>query len=186
MTLDGYIAGPNGEMDWITWNWDDALKHYVEGLTAPVDTIVLGRKLAEGFIPHWAGVAADAGNPEQASGKLFTDTPKVVFSRTLDASHPKEAGWPNTLLAGGDLAVTINALKKSDGGDIIAYGGAAFVASLIREDLIDEYHLFINPAAIGKGLSIFGEGDSRQDLALVKATPFDCGIVVLQYEPKRG
>lgn len=186
MTLDGYIAGPNGEMDWLTWNWDDALKSYVEGLTALVDTIVLGRKLAEGFIPHWAGVAADANNPEQAAGKKFTDTPKVVFSRTLDTSHPQEAGWANTVLAGGDLAGEINALKKREGRDIIAYGGAAFVSSLIREDLIDEYHLFINPAAIGKGLAIFGEGENRKDLVLVKATPFDCGIVVVQYEPKRG
>lgn len=186
MTLDGYMAGPQREMDWITWNWDDALKHYVEGLTAPVDSIVLGRKLAEGFIPHWAGVAADANSPELAAGKKFTDTPKVVFSKTLNASHPQEAGWTNTVLAGNDLAGEINALKKREGGDIIAYGGAAFVSSLIREDLIDEYHLFINPAAIGKGLAIFGERENRKDLMLVKATPFDCGIVVLQYEPKRG
>ena len=52
MTADGYIAGSNGEMDWMVWKWDDALKHYVNSITAPVDCIVLGRRLAAGFIPH--------------------------------------------------------------------------------------------------------------------------------------
>jgi dihydrofolate reductase len=58
MTVDGFIAGPNGEMDWLTFNWDNELKEYVGALTEPVDSIVLGRKLAQGFIPHWAA------NPE--------------------------------------------------------------------------------------------------------------------------
>lgn len=177
MTVDGYIAGPNGEMDWMVWNWDDALKNYVEALTEPVDTIVLGRKLAEGFIPHWAGVAADAASAEQAAGRKFTDTPKVVFTHTLEQSP-----WQNTVLAKGDLAEEISRLKAGNGGDIIAYGGATFVSSLIEHNLVDEYHLFINPAAIGKGMAIFKEG--HKALALVKATPFECGIVVLHYKPK--
>lgn len=186
MTVDGFIGGPNGEMDWITWNWDEALVNYTQALTDGIDTIVLGRKLAEGFIPHWAGVAADGANPEQAAGRKFTDTSKVVFSRTLDTSHPAANGWTNTVVAGGDLAEEINRLKGAEGNDIIAYGGAGFVSSLIKEGLIDEYHLFVNPAAIGRGLSIFGQLNSRQELALVKAQPFDCGIVVLHYEPRRG
>lgn len=181
MTVDGYIAGPNGEMDWLTFNWDDALKQYVADLTVPVDCIVLGRRLAEGFIPHWAAVAADPNNPEHGAGQKFTDTPKVVFTKTLD-----QPAWENTTLAKGDLIEEINALKQQAGQDIIAYGGAAFVSSLIKYGLIDELHLFINPAAIGKGLSIFQELDGKQGLALVKATPFACGIVVLHYEPKRG
>lgn len=185
MTVDGFIGGPNGEMDWITWNWDEALKRYVQDLTDGMDTIVLGRKLAEGFIPHWAGVAADGANEDYEAGRKFTDTPKIVFSHTLDASHPATHGWTNTVVAQRSLTEEITALKKADGNDIIAYGGAAFVSSLIKEDLIDEYHLFINPAAIGRGLSIFGQEGSRQHLALVKAVPFDCGIVMLHYERKR-
>lgn len=181
MTIDGFIAGPNGEMDFMTFSWDEGLKQYVGALTGPVDTIVLGRKLAEGFIPYWAGVAADATNPEQAAGRKFTDTPKVVFSKTLAASP-----WDHTTLATGDLATEINMLKQRDGGDIIAYGGASFVSSLIRAGLIDEYQLFINPSAIGSGMAIFRSLDAKQDLSLVKATAFDCGIVVLHYEPKRG
>jgi dihydrofolate reductase len=180
MTIDGYIAGQNGEMDWLMFQWDDELKHYVDALTEPVDCIVLGRKLAQGFIPHWAGVAADPDNPEQESGRKFTDTPKVVFTQTLDTSE-----WNNTVLAKGDLADEITRLKQQDGGDIIAYGGANFVSNLIKHGLIDEFHLFINPAAIGNGMPIFQELDAKQNLILVKATPFACGIVVMHYEPKR-
>lgn len=185
MTVDGYIGGPNGEMDWVTFNWDDALKNYVGSITEPVDCIVLGRKLAEGFIPYWASVAADASNPEQTAGKKFTDTRKVVFTHTLDDTHPSTAGWTHTVLAKGDLLEEIRKLKNDEGSDIIAYGGATFVSHLIKHNLVDEYHLFINPAAIGNGLAIFNGLERRRDLSLVKATPFDCGIVVLQYEPKQ-
>lgn len=178
MTVDGYMAGPNGEMDFLVWDWDDALKQYVTDLTEPVDCIVLGRKLAEGFIPHWAAVAADAENPGVAAGRKFTDTPKVVFSRTLDTSP-----WANTVVASGDLASEIRRLKEQDGGDIIAYGGATFVSALVRAGLIDEFHLFINPAAIGSGKSIFSTLDHKEGLNLVQATAFDCGIVVLYYAP---
>ncbi|MEH2433133.1 MAG: dihydrofolate reductase family protein [Nostoc sp.] len=76
-------------------------------------------------------------------------------------------------------------LKKQDGKDIIAYGGATFVSALIKQGLIDEFHLFINPIVIGDGMTIFKELDNKQYLTLVKSTSFDCGIVVLNYEPKR-
>lgn len=180
MTVDGYVAGPNGEMDFVVRNWDDKLRQYVADLTETIDCIVLGRRLAEGFIPHWASVAANPDAPEIAAGKKFTDTHKVVFTRTLD-----ESVWDNTVLAKGDLVDEIAELKRQDGRDIIAYGGATFVSALIQQGLIDEFHLFINPAAIGSGLAIFKELDSKQELKLVKATSFDCGIVVLQYEPMR-
>jgi len=180
MTVDGYIAGPNGEMDFMAWNWDDELKQYVTDLTEPIDCIILGRKLAEGFIPHWANVAADPDALEYTAGKKFTDTHKVVFSKTLDTSE-----WDNTVLAKGNLVDEITKLKNQDGKDIIVYGGATFVSALIKQGLIDEYHLFINPTAIGNGMTIFKELDSKQNLTLVKSTSFDCGIVVLNYEPKR-
>ena len=180
MTVDGYIAGPNGEMDWMVFDWDDQLKKYVTELTEPIDCIVLGRKLAEGFIPHWASVAANPEHPEFTAGKKFTDTPKVVFSRTLANSK-----WDNTVLAKGDLVDEITRLKNQVGQDIIAYGGATFVSALVKHGLIDELHLFINPSVIGKGMSIFRELDHKQNLKLAQATFFECGIVVLHYEPKR-
>ncbi|HEV7347523.1 dihydrofolate reductase family protein [Telluribacter sp.] len=181
ITVDGYIAGPNGEMDWMTFNWDDGLKKYVTQLTVPVDCLVLGRKLAEGFIPYWASVAANPEALEHTAGKKFTDTPKVVFTKTMEKSE-----WDNTVLAKGDLIDEIIDLKNRQGDDIIAYGGATFVSSLIRHGLIDEYHLFINPVAIGTGMAIFNQPEGRQSLNLVKSTSFDCGIVVLHYEPNRN
>lgn len=180
MTVDGYIAGPNGEMDWMTWDWDDDLKQYVTEITTSMDCIVLGRKLAEGFIPHWAAVTADPDHLEFAAGKIFTDTHKVVFTKTLD-----ESKWDNTVLAKGNLVDEITNLKEQAGQDIIAYGGATFVSALIRHGLIDEFHLFINPAAIGNGMTIFSGLDSKQNLTLKKSSAFACGIVVLCYELKR-
>ena len=162
MSVDGYIAGTNGEMDWMEWNWDDELKKYVTDLTEPVDCIILGRKLAEGFIPYWATVAADPGNPEFSAGVKFTNTHKVVFTKTLDKSI-----WHNTVLSKGDLVEEINNLIKQDGKDIIAYGGATFVSALIKEGLIDEFHLFINPTVIGNGMTIFKELGSKKNLTLV-------------------
>ncbi len=181
MTVDGYIAGPNGEMDFFEWNWDDDLKQYVDSITEPVDCIILGRKLAEGFIPHWARVAANPEDPDYPAGKKFTDTQKVVFSKTLD-----RPAWDNTVLASGDLVAEITKLKGQAGKDIIAYGGGAFVSALIKAGLIDEYHLFINPVVIGTGLPIFSALDRVQKLRLVKSRAFECGIVLMNYALARG
>jgi len=174
MTVDGYIAGKNGEMDWTARDWDDKLKKYVGEITEPVDCILLGRKLAQGFIPYWAS------HPEQEGADKFNSTKKIIFTKTLEKPE-----WEHTVLAKGDLVEETARLKKQDGKDIIAYGGVAFVSALIKHGLIDEFHLFINPVAIGNGMSIFKELSSRQNLALVKSTSFDCGIVVLNYELQR-
>lgn len=179
MTVDGFIAGPNGEMDWMVWNWDDALKNYVIALTEPVDCIVMGRKLADGFIPHWAG-AAQIENEEQVFAKKMSETPKVVFTKTLEKTD-----WSNAVLAKGNLADEINALKNQEGDDIIVYGGGSFVSSLIKEGLIDEYHLFVNPSILGSGMPIFQSLSAKQSLVLKQAQGFDCGITVLCYEIKK-
>ncbi|MCE1252114.1 MAG: dihydrofolate reductase family protein [Anaerolineae bacterium] len=160
----------------MTWNWDDALKEYVDSITHPVDCILLGRKLAEGFIPYWAAVAANPDDPEFSAGVKFTETPKIVFTRTL-----KQPQWENSVLATGDLVEEVNRLKNSPGGDLIVYGGAEFVAELIRCALIDEYHCFVNPVAIGQGKTIFNRLEDKQDLKLVKTQKFECGIMLLKY-----
>jgi dihydrofolate reductase len=108
------------------------------------------------------------------------ETPKVVFTKTLNKSE-----WQNTDIATGDLIDEIDKLKSQNGKDIIVYGGALFDSSLIKAGLIDEFHLFINPTPIGKGMAIFEELNRMQKFNLIKSVPFDCGIVLLQYEPDR-
>jgi dihydrofolate reductase len=175
-TVDGYMAGPNGEMDWMTFPWTDDLTAYVAALTKPVDCIVLGRKLAEGFIPTWA---AGPEGEDQAAIDFMNNTPKVVISDSLT-----ESPWANTTVARGDLAGTVNQLKAQPGGDIIAYGGGTLVSSLIAKGLLDELHLFVNPTAIGAGMPVFADTGTHQQLRLVAARPFDCGVTALHFAPK--
>ena len=175
MTVDGYVAGLNGEMDWMVFDWDTKLKQYITEITDPVDCIILGRKLAQGFIPYWAS------HPEEDGANKMNTCKKVVFTKTLDKSS-----WSNTVLAKGDLKGDITELKNQVGNDIITYGGASFVSSLIKQGLIDEFHLLINPTAIGNGMTIFKDLGGRLNLRLVKSVSFDCGIVVLNYEPKQN
>ena len=181
MSVDGYIAGPNGEMDWLVWNWDNKLKGYVNELTESVDTILLGRKMTEGFISYWTDVMSKPDDPWYAFAKKMIETPKFVFTKTLNKSE-----WVNTEIATGDLAKEINELKSQNGKNIIVYGGSSFDSSLIREGLIDEYHLFVNPAAIGNGMTIFKDLNKIQKFTLVRSIAFDCGIVLLHYDSKKA
>lgn len=175
VSIDGFVAGPNGEMDWMVWNWDDALTQYVKELTTPVDTILLGRVLAQGFIPHWAAAAA---NPDAADfEQKMHETHKVVFTKTLENNE-----WSNTDLAKGNLAEEITTLKSLPGKDIIVYGGSNFVSNLIKNDLIDEYHFFINPMILGSGMPIFQAAADKNTLKLLHTKSFECGIAVLCYQ----
>ena len=180
-TIDGFIAGANGEMDWMHFPWTDDLINYVKQITEPVDTILLGRKLAEGFIPHWENVAKNPHDPEFEGGIKYATTPKVVFTKTLD-----KLMWNNTVLANGELVEEVTKLKNEDGKDIIVYGGGTFVTSLINAGLIDEFNLFINPSAIGNGMTIFKGVETKQNMTLKTAQQFDCGIALLCYELKRN
>ncbi len=178
LSLEGYIAGPNGEMDWITWNADEDFIKYVNELTDSSDTILLGRKLAEGFIPYWTDITANVQDPQYSFARKMVDIPKIVFSKTLDKSD-----WDNTKIANGDLAAQVKQIKNESGKDIVIYGGADFAASMIGSGLIDEYHFFMNPSAIGKGMPIFNRLENNLKLSLLKATQLNSGIVVLSYKP---
>jgi dihydrofolate reductase len=185
ISIDSYIAGPNGEMDWMVWNWDDKLKNYVFELTESVDTIILGRKMTDGFVSYWLDVMTKPDDPSSIDrshtfAKKMLETPKVVFTKTL-----KKSQWANTDIATGDLTDEITKLKGLKGKDIAVYGGASFDSSLIRAGLIDEFHLLINPVAIGNGMTIFKDLNEIQKFTLIKSLVFDCGIVGLHYEPKR-
>jgi dihydrofolate reductase len=177
VSVDGYMAGPNGEMDWLTMPWTDDVDTYVDGLHQSVDCMVLGRKLAEGFIPAWE--SGPEGETQESIDQM-NNTPKVVISDTLT-----ESPWKNAVVAGGDLTETVNRLKAEPGGDLITYGGGTLVRDLIGRGLLDELHLFVNPTAIGSGMPVFPDG-AYQRLDLAGSRSFDCGITVLHFEPKRS
>ena len=105
----------------------------------------------------------------------------MVFTKTLNKSE-----WPNTEIATGALKDEITKLKSQEGGDIIVYGGASFDSSLIKENLIDEFYLFINPVAIGNGKTIFKDLKEISKFALIESIAFDSGTVLLHYEVKKN
>lgn len=183
MTVDGYLGGPEGNLDWRTWNWDNKLKAFAYPLRDLSDTILLGRKMAETFIPHFEEtVNKSKANPSDVSDETFTyanqmvTMPKIVFSKTL-----KEFPGQNVSVENGDLVTAIRNLKNKEGKDMIVYGGVGFVSSLIKDGLIDEFHFFINPIMIGKGLKISDLLEHRQKVSLMSANAYECGIAVMSF-----
>jgi dihydrofolate reductase len=178
ITIDGFVARTNGELDWMKLDdWDDELKNCENDLIDSADTILMGRKMSDGFVKYWTSVLENPESPEYEFAKKMVDTPKVVFTKTLD-----ESPWANTVLAKGDLVEEVTRLKNQTGKDLLVYGGADFVSSLIEENLIDEYNLFINPTAIGRGMTIFGKlKDKSLSLKLNRSQSYNCGIVLNTY-----
>lgn len=187
ISIDGFIADKNGKTDWLVWkdwnkqwNWDEGLKKYFNEIFESVDCILLSRKIAEGgFIDHWVTAAKDPDDPRFEYAKKINDTQKIVFTKTLDKST-----WSSVETSDTDLTDEVNRLKNQKGKDIIVFGGATFVSSLIQAGLVDEFQLFINPTILGSGLPIFQELDSVKDLVLVDSKSFACGMAVLIYQPK--
>ena len=185
MSVDGFVAGPNGELDWMWLNngqQDNAasIRAKVIELADTCDTILLGRKMTPGFISYWENVVdTQPDSPEQPLAQRMVNMRKIVFSR-IQTDIPGR----NLSLEKGDLATVVRALKAEESDkDIMVYGGADFVSSLISQNLIDEYYIFRNPVAIGKGLSIFTE---QKPLILESSVAFKSGKVVNKYLPVSG
>ncbi|MCF3111279.1 dihydrofolate reductase family protein [Niabella sp. CC-SYL272] len=156
--------------------WDSGMSDFsIDNLTH-VDCILHGRKTGEGFIPYWTEVANNPNDSEYQLGKRIAKVPNAIFSNTL-----KESKWNNTIIINGDLAPAIKALKNIVGKDIIVYGGDSFAASLIQHDLIDEYYVLANPAALGNGQQTFNPLKNELTLKLVECKAFACGAVLLHY-----
>ncbi|HEX6227516.1 MAG TPA: dihydrofolate reductase family protein, partial [Chryseolinea sp.] len=148
MTLDGFVAGPNGELDWM-WigKRDESILHKVIELADTCDTILLGRKMTREFIDYWEKVLDNQSDSlDHALSERMVSMRKIVFSRTETTIKGRNAEIEN-----GDLATAVQKLKKQPGKDIIVYGGATFVSSLISKNLIDEYYIFRRPVAIASG-----------------------------------
>src|SRR6267154_6411186 len=174
MTVDGFVAGPEGKLDWMTEHDEGVIARIVQ-LTDTSDTILLGRKMTDGFIKYWEAVQPDS--PEYVFARKMVDTPKIVFSKTL-----KRVEGKNVRVETGDLVQAINQLKSQRGKDIVVYGGATFVSELIAHDLIDELNIFVNPVAIGRGMRIFKD---RKALRSTGSTGYPSGVVINTYQAVR-
>ena len=176
ITVDGFVAGPEGQLDWMTPPRDERLLAFINHLTDTSDTILLGRKMAEGFIKYWEQVVTQPNTPEYSFGQKMVAIPKVVFSKTISRVNGQ-----NVRVENGPLVERVNQLKSQAGRDLIVYGGATFVRSLLENKLIDELNLFVNPTAIGSGMSIFA---ARTPLRLTESRVYTDGIVVNRYNPQ--
>ena len=124
LSVDGFVAGPEGQLDWMTWNWDMQLMDFVRELTDSVDTILMGRKMSAGFIQHWEKAVNDPDDPSQPFAEIMVNTPKVIFSRTQSTIEGINAAITNE-----PITEVVNMLKDQPGKDMIVYGGAEFVSS---------------------------------------------------------
>jgi dihydrofolate reductase len=176
ITVDGFVAGPEGQLDWMTFDMDERLLACINELTDTSDTILLGRKMTEGFITYWEQAARQPNSPEYEFAQKMVGMPKVVFSKTLRSVQGQHVRVEN-----GDLVEAVTRLKNEPGKDIVVYGGATFVSSLIDNRLIDELNFFVNPVAIGIGRRVFS---TRTPLRFVKSGSYASGIVVNTYAPK--
>ena len=179
ISLDGFIEGPNGELDWVE-TWEDPFD-----LVPQIDTCILGRGMYPGYEQYWRAILANPEGILPFTGKIaskgeidyahFADkTPHVVLSKTLD-----EVAWKNTRIV-RDVE-EIRMMKQQPGKDMHAIGGAALVSSLMNRGLIDELRLVVQPIVLGKGKALFKDVKERHALKLLEAESLKSGMVRLTY-----
>jgi len=186
ISIDGYIADKSGGTDWMIWNWgpdwnwDKDLRAYHTNLNKSVNSILISSQMAqEGFNAHWKQVIQDPTDARFEFAKHIVNSKKYMVSRTLTTETEIPGGWQNVSLLKENLENNIANLKSQNNGDIIVYGGATLVSSLINANLIDEYHLIVNPVALGQGFPIFKK---LTNLKMVNSIPYECGIIVNHYK----
>jgi len=177
ISLDGFVSAKYGGT---FFNWDDEVRSFCIENLADVDCILLGSKTAENLIPYWAGVANNAEDPDYELGKRITEIPKAVFSNNL-----KDSKWDNASIVGGNIITEINKLKNKRGNNILVYGGYSFASSLIKDGLVDEFNLLLNPLAVGDGEVIIKDLNKNLLLTLKKYIPFACGTILLSYVERK-
>jgi dihydrofolate reductase len=176
-SIDGHIAGPNGEFDWPTVGPE--LFGYSEAINEQVDTLLYGRVVWEMMAAYWPTADADpaaADDHTRAFAPFWRRTPKVVVSRTLE-----DAGWDAQVI-GKNLAEEIAELKRQPGKDILLTGGARLAASLTELGLLDDCRIVIHPVVLGGGPPLFMEPKDRIGMRLVDSRTFDSQTVLLRYE----
>lgn len=176
ISLDGFVAGPNGELNWV--KLDGELFSFVGDRIAKTDTALYGRSTYQMMEAYWP-TAADKPNPSQHDiqhSTWYKKANKVVLSKSLNESE-----LVNTKVIGNNLAEEITSLKKTPGSEILLFGSPTATHSLMAEDLIDEYWLFVNPVLLSEGIPLFNKIGTKQALTLVSSKVFPSGVVCLQY-----
>jgi dihydrofolate reductase len=179
-SLDGLVAGLNGEMDWITV--DDEMFEYAGQRTRAADTALYGRitwQMMEGYWP----TAADqptATKHDIEHSRWYNTVAKVVVSRTM-----KGAKLTNTRIVGDNFTDDIAKLKQGTGKEIVMFGSPTVAHALMAENLIDDYWIFVNPILLGQGIPLFKGIRNRAALRLVESHAFSSGVVCLHHERKQ-
>ncbi|MFD1146139.1 dihydrofolate reductase family protein [Saccharothrix hoggarensis] len=183
LTLDGYIAAPGDDIGWGAaddgGSGDELFQWWLERELG-IDLMLYGRKLWEAMSSHWptGDQKPDATPAEIAFARNWRDTPKVVFSSTIDA-----VDW-NARLVTGDAVAEITRLKAEDGGPM-RVGGATLARAAVRAGLVDEYEVVTYPVLVGGGTPLFPALDSWVKLKLVETRTFPGGVVMTRYETRR-
>ncbi|MCA0446117.1 MAG: dihydrofolate reductase family protein [Bacteroidetes bacterium] len=179
ISLDGFVAGPNGEMNWIKVDqdiFDHVGKRISEG-----DTSLYGRKTFEMMEGYWPTAADKPGATKHdiEHSKWYSKVHKVVLSKTM-----KEDGLTNTTIISDNLVERLNEIKQSptDGSeDILLFGSPTATHSLMQQNLIDGYWLFVNPIILGQGIPLFVDIKDKIKLKLLTTRAFTCGVTELNY-----
>jgi dihydrofolate reductase len=180
VSLDGFIEGPQRELDWFE-DGDPEFERYCDEMLDSVGLALYGRRSYELMLQYWPNAEK---NPQSAADLRFARKmnalPKLVLSRTLETAE-----WNNTTILKGDVGERIRELKRTPGKPIVAWAGAGLVRTLAELDLIDEYRLIVHPVLLGSGTSLFQGIEGRRKLRLVGTTQLGQRLVVLCYEPQR-
>ncbi len=177
ISVDGFAAGPNGEMDWI--HVDDEIFDFAGDQTDNADTAIYGKVTYELMEAYWPTAADKPGATKHdiQHSTWYNSVEKIVLSHTLQNGQVK-----NARIISDGVAEEINKLKQKTGKNIIMFGSPGAVHSLLQENLVDEFWLFINPIILGKGMSYLSHIHNRIKLKLVSSNSFSSGVVCLQYE----
>jgi dihydrofolate reductase len=180
MSLDGFMAGPGGEIDFVVFNGE--LADHTYPLMATVDLAVYGRvtyALMEGYWPT-AGDAPGADAHTKGHARWYRGVKKIVASRTLPPSND-----PNVRVIGDDIVGALRMEKQKPGGDIMIFGSPTLTRALAAADLVDEWRLTVQPVILGGGLPLFENRGSRTKLELCSSKTFGTGVIAAHYATKR-
>lgn len=182
VTLDGFISGPHCELDWHFKYWNEEMSVYAAAKLRQADTIVLGKVTFRAMSQHWPLIANNFAYPREdiAFADMMNSYRKLVFSASLPHDDPAIAEWPNTTVSKRNATLTLGRLKQLPGKDLIIFGSGRLAASLIADDMINDYLLWVHPVVLGNGKRLFPQGEMPQ-LTLTGSHTFESGVVVLSY-----